>query len=658
MLAGCVKDEHTVPSGRDRVVEVALPYGAAPSPGAALGAGTRSASGAGTEAVPGEPEEGLRVDTCAVFDTEGGTKAVVALKDVWVLQFSGEELKKAQKVGALDAGSSVLTASLVEGVDQTVYMVANAGTADFSDVTGLTDFKGRSMDPASVASDADIPLVGVATGVQVVVQADGKGRVLGLNGGRILLKRILAKVVVNYDLKAHGLALSGFRHFGPKRAYFVQPEGDTYPDNANADDFGEVSVSVTGQTGTVAYYTPENVRGRVTSYGNNPFLKNAANAPANSSRVSFTAAYTTPPTGYQAYGLTFDFFLGGDAVYDYNVKRNTVYTVTAGLNGFSPSDGRVTYLNYGLTFKSMEYSDVPAEGGTYEIRVLSPASAWKLSVTGPAVASVGTASGPATPLEGTPVQVTFAPNETGNRKINIGFTVTFDDGSAPRTMYQSQAGTKALTVATSVPAEIGITSARVGGQVTDGGGGTVTARGIKWSDKRRFNPASEGTEVAAPAGGLGGFTVPLTGLTGGTPYYYAAYATNGAGTVYGPVLNFMTEKGLDYTSSGTGWAYFAGTDLADGTGAVKNLSWADAMAGGAGSGADGSLCPPGWRMPTRAEIMLAWIYKDAMPENRLLANNYWSSDEPEYWLVNLANGGCYLNTSGAGPALVRCVKDF
>ena len=80
-------------------------------------------------------------------------------------------------------------------------------------------------------------------------------------------------------------------------------------------------------------------------------------------------------------------------------------------------------------------------------------------------------------------------------------------------------------------------SAIAGGNITDAGGGTITARGICWGTSP--NPTITGNKTTSGTG-PGTFTGTLTGLTDGTTYYYRAYATNDFGTTYGQELHFIT----------------------------------------------------------------------------------------------------------------------
>jgi len=80
-------------------------------------------------------------------------------------------------------------------------------------------------------------------------------------------------------------------------------------------------------------------------------------------------------------------------------------------------------------------------------------------------------------------------------------------------------------------------SALAGGNITDEGGGTVTARGICWGTTA--SPTIAGNKTTSGTG-PGIFTGTLTGLTNGVTYYYRAYATNDFGTTYGQELHFIT----------------------------------------------------------------------------------------------------------------------
>jgi hypothetical protein len=80
-------------------------------------------------------------------------------------------------------------------------------------------------------------------------------------------------------------------------------------------------------------------------------------------------------------------------------------------------------------------------------------------------------------------------------------------------------------------------SAVSGGDVTDGGGDAVTARGVCWST----SPTPDITDSHTADGtGSGTFSSDITGLSPGQSYHVRAYATNGLGTTYGEDKTFST----------------------------------------------------------------------------------------------------------------------
>ncbi|WP_420574541.1 hypothetical protein [Kordia sp.] len=82
------------------------------------------------------------------------------------------------------------------------------------------------------------------------------------------------------------------------------------------------------------------------------------------------------------------------------------------------------------------------------------------------------------------------------------------------------------------------TSAESGGEVTNEGGASVTAKGICWSTSP--NPITT-DNVTNDGDGIGTFTSTLTGLTENETYYVRAYATNNIGTAYSDEVEFSTN---------------------------------------------------------------------------------------------------------------------
>ncbi|MCK9639352.1 MAG: hypothetical protein M0R39_05525 [Prolixibacteraceae bacterium] len=85
------------------------------------------------------------------------------------------------------------------------------------------------------------------------------------------------------------------------------------------------------------------------------------------------------------------------------------------------------------------------------------------------------------------------------------------------------------------------TAATSGGNITNDGGSSVTARGVCWSKSQ--NPTTADAKTTDGTGS-GSFTSAITGLTPGTTYYVRAYATNSIGTAYGNQVTTITTATL------------------------------------------------------------------------------------------------------------------
>lgn len=154
------------------------------------------------------------------------------------------------------------------------------------------------------------------------------------------------------------------------------------------------------------------------------------------------------------------------------------------------------------------------------------------------------------------------------------------------------------TVSTTAITAVTGNSAMSGGNVTVTGGADVTARGVCFGTDH--NPTVSGSKTTDDKG-PGQFTSSLTGLKGNTTYYVRAYATNSAGTGYGPEVSFKTNVDLAVVTTAVvngitkTEAYSGGDVTYDGGGSVtaKGLVWStnanpttsdNVIAGGTGTG--------------------------------------------------------------------------
>ena len=191
--------------------------------------------------------------------------------------------------------------------------------------------------------------------------------------------------------------------------------------------------------------------------------------------------------------------------------------------------------------------------------------------------------------------------------------------------------------------------ATCGGNVTATGGADVTARGVCWNTTP--NPTINDS-FTSDSTGLGAFTSHMTGLSPNTSYYVRAYATNSAGTAYGEQRSFTTWPpfycGHDTVTDYDGNSYHTveigqqcwmkenlrtthyadGSDILDSTNTIWQdttayfcapcdnsdnvpiygylYNWTAMMNGSSSSNANPSgvqgICPPGWHVPSKAEL--------------------------------------------------------
>ncbi len=95
------------------------------------------------------------------------------------------------------------------------------------------------------------------------------------------------------------------------------------------------------------------------------------------------------------------------------------------------------------------------------------------------------------------------------------------------------------TVTTTTPKNITETTAETGGEITNTGGSSITARGVVYGTS---SAPTLSDMFSSDGTGDGAFITLLTGLTSNTTYYVRAYATNSAGTAYGEEHSFKTNE--------------------------------------------------------------------------------------------------------------------
>ena len=94
------------------------------------------------------------------------------------------------------------------------------------------------------------------------------------------------------------------------------------------------------------------------------------------------------------------------------------------------------------------------------------------------------------------------------------------------------------TLTTADVTSITSSSAISGGNITDDGGGIITARGVCWATNANPTVTEEHTTNST---GTGSFISTINCLSFATTYYVRAYAINSAGTTYGDQQSFTTQ---------------------------------------------------------------------------------------------------------------------
>lgn len=130
---------------------------------------------------------------------------------------------------------------------------------------------------------------------------------------------------------------------------------------------------------------------------------------------------------------------------------------------------------------------------------------------------------------------------TANVKYYVRAYATSDYGTSYGNEVEFTTQMGMPTVTTKSVTGITAITASCGGEITNSGGGTISARGVCWSTSHNptisDNHTTDGT-------GIGEFTSTITGLTNNETYYVRAYATNSNGTSYGEERSFTTQEGL------------------------------------------------------------------------------------------------------------------
>jgi len=229
-------------------------------------------------------------------------------------------------------------------------------------------------------------------------------------------------------------------------------------------------------------------------------------------------------------------------------------------------------------------------------------------------------------------------------------------------------------------------TASSGGNITDNGGSTITARGVVWNISG--TPTISDSKTTAGSG-TGSFVSNMTALSPNTTYYVRAYATNSTGTAYGNQQTFTTTAtsqtaididGNNYKAVQIGTQVWMSENLK--TSRYRNGGSIPYVVGNAGwqaltTGAwsyynhdesnnavygklynwfttlGDTLCPTGWHVPSDAEWTTLTTYLGGVSvaggRMKSIGTTYWNSPNTgatnESGFSVLPGGGRYNNGS-------------
>ena len=264
----------------------------------------------------------VEVDTRAVSGNED------VINNVWVVQLNADGTAALVPPQYFASVTDSKIKVKLKKEQSTVHLLVNTGKADL-------------FDPAAALSTFTTAAV---TGKQLTATGDWNtalthmamyGTLTGTPGSKAAadLTRALAKVNITVVNSTSGkLSISSMQLKNvPNVQYIATPSG-TYP--AATGTYLNYTSITTNFTNTYTWYVSENCRG--TGVGRYETEKAAANVTAGS-----YAMYYEIKGKYDGLNVVYTFYLGGNNTNNYNVVRNTNYTMTITISGVNEADARV-----------------------------------------------------------------------------------------------------------------------------------------------------------------------------------------------------------------------------------------------------------------------------------------------------------------------------
>jgi hypothetical protein len=373
------------------------------------------------------------------------------------------------------------------------------------------------------------------------------GNVTGDGGSAVTQKGIVWAMTTGPNLSSNlgnltlggglGTIAVGPTGLTPGATYYVK----AYATNSNGTAYGnEVTFKTLATNPSILTYTPSNVTGSTalaggyniydggsavtakgvvwsTSTGPTVALATKSNDGTGTSSFTTTVPSLSPVTRYYirayvttsfatAYGPEISFLTTANPPTLSTVAISSITSTSASSGGTITSDGLGSITAKGVVWST---STEPTIALSTKTSNGSGSSNFTSSITGLA------------PVTKYYVR-SYATNSGGT-------------GYGAEVSFTTLAGLAVLT--TSNATSITITSAILGGEVTNEGGAAVSEKGVVWNT---LTAPTVSNNKQATGTGLGAFTTSVTTLTRNTKYYVRTYAINASGTSYGPEITFNT----------------------------------------------------------------------------------------------------------------------